>query len=412
MMSFFEYFKSLSELKGSTSGKKVSSVPDFDRVVMRDMANHIRQRIANNNIIVKPSVGQGYYSDVPWICLLSTNTNISPNAQKGLFIVILFSKTGQSLYVALSQGITNFKQMNLSSKQRDKTIDNTVAYFQKEVNIDLVKKYGFTTNKMNLGEYISTLAKGYIKTTILSKLYNVESFDENDFYHSIGLLLDEYIEMINYIGNKSYDDTIALINPSEELETVEDALENINTALKDEVVDHRDVQKTAIKVEKGALKANRFFRISQEKIYKKVDYLKQAKEKHQTGLIGEKLAMEIERRRLENLNINPDIYLKRVSNISDSYGYDIISADIRNGYIITIYIEVKSTKDINDSSFFVSKNELEVSKKEIQNYRIMRIFDLTSITPKYYYADGEIEENFYLDPVTYSARYKYETSIN
>lgn len=116
----------------------------------------------------------------------------------------------------------------------------------------------------------------------------------------------------------------------------------------------------------------------------------------------------MERKRLLDLNLNPNDYIKWRSVESDSYGYDIESVDYKGNELVKIYIEVKSTKDVKDTSFFVSKNEVEVSKTKKDQYRIFRIFDLTSIAPKYYIADGEIEDNFYLDPITYSATYKYD----
>lgn len=101
----------------------------------------------------------------------------------------------------------------------------------------------------------------------------------------------------------------------------------------------------------------------------------------------------------------------RANNINNLNGIsldDIESVDYKGNELVKIYIEVKSTKDVKDTSFFVSKNEVEVSKTKKDQYRIFRIFDLTSIAPKYYIADGEIEDNFYLDPITYSATYKYD----
>src|SRR5690606_24724403 len=151
---------------------------------------------------------------------------------------------------------------------------------------------------MILGEYVSNLAKGYIQTTIISKKYIINEFDENDFYDSLSALIHEYDEIVAHIGSKSYDDVIALINPQENLETVTTALEEINQVLKEEFVENRDIRKTPIKVDKGALRSNKYTRITQERIYKKTDYIKQAKEQYQIGLKGEELALEIERNRL------------------------------------------------------------------------------------------------------------------
>jgi len=50
---------------------------------------------------------------------------------------------------------------------------------------------------------------------------------------------------------------------------------------------------------------------------------------------------------------------------------------------------------------------VNVSKDKKEQYRIFRIFDITSRMSKYYIAVGEIKDNFYLYVVTYSATYKY-----
>jgi hypothetical protein len=221
-------------------------------------------------------------------------------------------------------------------------------------------------------------------------------------------LLYEYDEIVMHIGNKTYNDVIALINPQDNTESLDEALEVIAKALTKEYVEVRDVQKSLVKVNRGDLKSVKYNRITQQKQYNKVDYLEKAREQHQTGLRGEQLALEMERKRLLDLNLNPNDYIKWRSVESDSYGYDIESVDYKGNELVKIYIEVKSTKDVKDTSFFVSKNEVEVSKMKKDQYRIFRIFDLTSIAPKYYIADGEIEDNFYLDPITYSATYKYD----
>ncbi|MDY0346618.1 MAG: DUF3578 domain-containing protein [Acholeplasma sp.] len=410
-MEFKDLFQRLEREKAKTDKKRVSSNPEYDNIILKDMPNLLRDFIQHNEIIVKPSVGLGNYADIPWICLLSKNTSISPNAKKGLYIVILFNKTGDSFYLALSQGITNFKSMGLSSKEARIKIVSTVNYFQNELPEDIISKHGFTTNPMDLGINLSTLAKGYIQTTIISKEFKATTFNQNDFDKSLTALLVEYDEIISHIGNKSYDDVINLISPIDTTQPLDKALESINNVLKDEYIENRDLSKSPIKVKKGIARNNRYRKITQPKIFSKTDYIKQAKEQHQTGLKGEQLALEIERKRIQELGVDPDKHIKWCSVESDSFGYDFESVDYFNGELKKIYVEVKASKDVKDTAFFLSKNELEVSKMKKKYYRVFRIYDITSITPKYYYADGMIEENFFIDPVTFSARYKYEVNI-
>lgn len=409
---FDKFYIEKSKISENNKNKKVSSVSTYDRILMVDMKNDIRDFISNDDIIVKPSVGQGNYADVPWICLLSSNTSISPSASKGIYIVLLFNKLGNSLFLCLGQGITNFNHMDLKPKQKIDTIEKTVSYFQNELPIELRSNYGFSYSKIDLGEDISSLAKGYILTTIASKKYEQKSFDQEDFYLSLKYLVKEYEEIVASIGAKSYDDVIELINQNYKLDSIDIAYEKISNALKGEFVENRDITQKPILVKKGELRLNKYTRIAHEKINKKTDFLKRAKEQFQTGLKGEQIALLVERNRLDDLGLDPDMYVKHSSIESDNFGYDIESIDIRNGKLVKIFIEVKSTRDIKDTSFFVSKNEYETSKKKKSQYRIFRIFDITSIVPKYYFADGEIEENFYLDPVSFSARYKYDIITN
>ena len=70
-------------------------------------------------------------------------------------------------------------------------------------------------------------------------------------------------------------------------------------------------------------------------------------------------------------------------------------------------IEVKTTASKADTEFFVTKNELEVSKEYKKSYFIYRVYDAKGLYPKFYRAAGCISDNFILDPVTYMARYKY-----
>lgn len=305
-MRFKEAFIKLSQLKPSTFKQKVSSIQEYDDSIMNVMKNYLESVIRREDIIVRPSVGMGNYAFIPWICLLSSNAKISPSPQKGIYLVLLFTKEGDAFYLALMQGITNFNNMKISYKERNNIIKNTVIYFQNEINKELISKYKFTTNPMNLGDDLSTLAKGYIKTTIISKRYDVETFDPEDFKISLSELLNEYQDIITHIGNKTYDDVIALINPQDNTESLDEALESISKTLAKEYVEVRDIPKTPIKVQKGQLKSNKYNRITQQKLYDKVDYLDKPREQHQTGLKGEQLALEIERKRLIDLNLDPN----------------------------------------------------------------------------------------------------------
>ncbi len=410
-MKFRETLAIFAKEKINTYSKKIDSESIYYETIMRDMRDYLRTIVPHENLIIKPSVGQGNYAEIPWIVILSDNPRISPSAQKGIHVVLLFTKDGSAFYLTLGQGITNFNKKGLKPKDKLALINDVVEYFQAEVPQNLMTDYGFSKERINLGENVGHLAKGYTMTGIISKKFIIDGIDEHDFKSSLNALITEYMEIIEYIGNKSYDDVIENIVPSGDLVPSDVALEEIEEILVTEYTGPRDAVSKPINVKKGKARPNKYLAISKPKRYKKTDYLLKAKEDHITGLNGEKIALRLERERVLALDLDPDIYVKHVSDISDSYGYDIESIDRRSGKLVKIFIEVKTTKDIKDTNFFISKNELNVAREKKKQYQILRIYDILSTSPKYYIAEGEVEENFYLDPVTFLAQYKFELTI-
>lgn len=401
----------LSELKEQTIGEKVGSNSTYQSIILREIPKLLKPYINEDVLRISSSVGQAMYAEVPWICILSKNPKISPSAQKGIYLGILFDKPGESFYLTLMQGATFFKDTTKGARERNQKIRRTTNYFRDEINrySNLVDKYAFSSNTIELGDDLTQTAKGYEQTTIISKHFTFNDFDEDIFYSSLVALINEYTEIINHIGDKKYEDIINLIDPDSVLVDVDTAIENITNALGDTTDVPRDVTVTLKKVGRGEKRSKRYNRIFQEKINTKVDYIKQSQTQYKTGLKGEKLALEYERERLMSMGYEPDQYIRHLSVESDSYGYDILSADIIDGKLQPIYVEVKSTTDQYDTPFFVSKNQVDVSKEKGNHYRVFRIFDISSTSPSFYTADGELEENFILDPVTFSAMYKYKT---
>lgn len=409
-MSLVDNLQTLSNLKGETLGKPNGTNVSYQNVILSEIPELLKPYIDEEVLRISSSVGQAMYAEIPWICILSKNPKISPNAQKGIYIAILFDKTGSSFYLTLIQGATFFKKTTSNAKEKNKKIRRTTDYFQTEIDkySTLINEYSFSKEPINLGQNLTQIAKEYGKTTIISKHFKINEFNEKIFYNSLIALVTEYMEIINHIGDKKYEDIINLIDPESVLEDVDSAIENITNALSDTIDVPRDITVKLRKVGRGEKRSKRYNRIFQEKINSKVDYIQQSQNQYKIGLKGEKLALEYERERLASLGLQPDLYIKHLSVESDSYGYDFISADVIDGKLEMIYVEVKSTTDQYDTPFFVSKNQVEVSKEKGKHYRIFRIFDISSMSPYFYIADGELEDNFHLDPITFSATYKYK----
>lgn len=88
------------------------------------------------------------------------------------------------------------------------------------------------------------------------------------------------------------------------------------------------------------------------------------KRKNDIGKIGEEIAYKYEISRLEQLEVkNPKKFVDKYYENNVNAGYDIYSNPPKSE---TRYIEVKSTTK-NDSKFFITKNEIEVLKKNKEN---------------------------------------------
>lgn len=125
------------------------------------------------------------------------------------------------------------------------------------------------------------------------------------------------------------------------------------------------------------------------------------------GNMGEAIVMEIEKRKLLSIN-RPDLIPKitHVANYKDGLGYDIISVDVdSDGNELEIYIEVKTTAGGIDMPFYVSHNELEVSRGLKELYYIYRIFNLKENVNNvsYYKLNGAIDESCDLTAMNYMA---------
>ena len=114
---------------------------------------------------------------------------------------------------------------------------------------------------------------------------------------------------------------------------------------------------------------------------KKVDYVADARRKTKLGDRGEKLVFDMEVARLKDEG-REDLIKKicRVSQKSDSYGYDILSY---NSDGTKRYIEVKATsRSIGETNFYISANELRIAKEMGDDYYIYLVYDVKSTNPK------------------------------
>jgi hypothetical protein len=124
------------------------------------------------------------------------------------------------------------------------------------------------------------------------------------------------------------------------------------------------------------------------------------------GLAGEELVIAHERQYLISIGL-ADLAdnIVHVAKKDDYAGYDVKSFD-DNG--TEKFIEVKTTEKTIGTAFFISRNEVEVSRELGSQYWIYRVYDLNKKTgkAKFYPLNGPVEEHFDLVPENYKARIK------
>jgi uncharacterized protein DUF3883 len=110
-----------------------------------------------------------------------------------------------------------------------------------------------------------------------------------------------------------------------------------------------------------------------------VNFIENSIESKRIGDLGELWVYEQEKMKLIENNLHSLAEkVKHVSNDNgDGTGYDIESYDLNRN---KIFIEVKTTKNKFNSTFYVSRNELERSRKEQDRYFLYRVYNFNDET--------------------------------
>lgn len=381
--------------------KKVNSSSKLYDELINKIPQELNQLLQRNDFKIKASMGNGNKAEIPWVAIM--NKNITESTTRGLYIVYLFKKDMTGFYITLNQGITNFEKLYKNKKYENAA--KVANYFKSQV----AGETSFVSSEIHLGSKKGDLGYGYERTNVLSKYYSSGNFTDELMKADLFDLIDDYDYILKHMDTRSYDQIIkdTLAEEENDLVDADDALD----MLRESIDPHgrlpygfiRELQEVIPHVDR----THKFER-NTKPVIKKIDYKEKAKIDAETGELGEYLAMSYEQNRLNELG-RPDLAqkVKWVSKVSDSYGYDLKSYEIdSNGKEREIKIEVKTTSSKIDTEFFVSRNEVQRSKELKKNYCVFRIYDANSMNPKFYKAFGQIEDNFILDPYTYTARYK------
>jgi hypothetical protein len=137
----------------------------------------------------------------------------------------------------------------------------------------------------------------------------------------------------------------------------------------------------------------------------KVNYLEREARNSSLGLAGEKFVLNFERDRLNHLG-KPSL-AKKIEHVSESkgdgLGFDILSFDSDGKERL---IEVKTTAYGKETPFFISHNEVEVSKEKQELFYLYRVFKFRS-APRLFMLDGAVDKRFRLKPMLYQAGFYF-----
>lgn len=382
-------------------GPRVDSSTKTHKTLVHSLPEEIKEILSHrDDLLIKGSMGSTNRSACPWISILNKNVTTSP--QRGLYVVFLFKCDMSGFYLTLNQGITNFDR--LYNKDKYKNALKVSDYFRSEIT-DTV----FSKEAISLGAKKGDLGFGYEKTTIIQAYYPSRNFDDEVLKKDLLEMVEIYDSIVKHFDSNSYDAVIqrVLAYEVEAIIPADEAVEKIREVIDPDNDMPFGFNRTIREVDPFVDRDNKYTRITVPKTGK-IDYLKKAIKDGKTGLLGERMVIQYEQERLAEMGLEEYAEKVRwVSDESDSYGYDILSYNLNpDGSISELYIEVKSTVSKVDTVFYVSKNEVETSKRLAKNYCVYRLYDVNAQQPKFYRAYGQIEENFYLDPVTYMARYK------
>lgn len=132
-----------------------------------------------------------------------------------------------------------------------------------------------------------------------------------------------------------------------------------------------------------------------------VDYLQREAAKRDLGLAGEELALRFEHARL--VKVGAGSLAEKIQHVSkqigDSEGFDILSYEPSGQPRL---IEVKTTNHSRDTPFFLSKNEVHVSRANEPHYHLYRIYSFKR-APQMFTLPGALTESCVLDPIHFMA---------
>jgi hypothetical protein len=133
---------------------------------------------------------------------------------------------------------------------------------------------------------------------------------------------------------------------------------------------------------------------------RRIDFARRDAANRHLGQLGEKFAIEIERRRL--LSAGRDDLAAKIEWVAetcgDGVGFDVLSFDESGDS--ERFLEVKTTGPGKHFPFYVTATEVRCSEDCPERFQLYRVFDFAR-TPRIYVIPGALSQKCHLEPVQY-----------
>ena len=135
----------------------------------------------------------------------------------------------------------------------------------------------------------------------------------------------------------------------------------------------------------------------------KRDYIDREARNASLGQAGEEFVVHYERWRL--ISGGHERLASKVEHVSktqgDGLGFDVLSFDTTGKVRL---IEVKTTSFGKETPFFITKNEIDLSRSDADHFHLYRLFDFRR-EPHLFSFRGTVVDHCHLDPITFRARF-------
>ena len=318
-------------------------------LVKNQWTENIKNIVNEKKYLVDSSVGEGNLSAAPWLAIM--NKGITESAREGFYIVYLFSRSAEKLYLSLGLGAYQFELIygrNNNCLEKIKLATGQFRQIFHEFNnenlpyeVDLLEdKNTFEAPIKGSSRF---LVSAYQNGTCFAKSYDINKISNDILYKDLKSFLETYDLIVEDPRAENLDIiSEAYINKSTKVETGYDIpLYNPREKIKK--------KKTISTVYKAKSK-------------------RRTQESRKVGLAGENHVYLYEYEKLKN--IGKEDLAKKIQKhyeINEYPGWDITSYD---SYGNEIFIEVKSTKGQTINSLDITDNEWTAAIKEKDKYFI------------------------------------------